>query len=353
MNIIKEKCRKLKINENLKIIIIMSFVVLGIMILLPVIFLSNSSNNNLSVFNLNNSNIIKNSGLSFPYDGKVRLYRREKGSVEEIDLEEYIKGVVASEMPANFDEEALKAQAVAARTYYINKRVNPCKDAKSNGAEICDSTDCQVYMDKQERVSKWSKKDSETNWNKINEAVESTKGEVLTYDGVILEYPQYFAVSSGKTEDAVDVFSINVPYLKSTESSGEEIAPKYETTSTISVDDFINKIKAKYNDAEISRRNIRNCIEVESYTQGGSVKEIRVGNKNLRGVELRKILNLNSTNFSVSYKGNDIIFSCRGYGHGVGMSQWGANAMAKNGAGYDEILKHYYNGVDIEKIIYQ
>lgn len=353
MNIIKEKCRKLKINENLKIIIIMSFVVLGIMILLPVIFLSNSSNNNLSVFNLNNSNIIKNSGLSFPYDGKVRLYRREKGSVEEIDLEEYIKGVVASEMPANFDEEALKAQAVAARTYYINKRVNPCKDAKSNGAEICDSTDCQVYMDKQERVSKWSKKDSETNWNKINEAVESTKGEVLTYDGVILEYPQYFAVSSGKTEDAVDVFSINVPYLKSTESSGEEIAPKYETTSTISVDDFINRIKAKYNDAEISRRNIRNCIEVESYTQGGSVKEIRVGNKNLRGVELRKILNLNSTNFSVSYKGNDIIFSCRGYGHGVGMSQWGANAMAKNGAGYDEILKHYYNGVDIEKIIYQ
>lgn len=353
MNIIKEKCRKLKINENLKIIIIMSFVVLGIMILLPVIFLSNSSNNNLSVFNLNNSNIIKNSGLSFPYDGKVRLYRREKGSVEEIDLEEYIKGVVASEMPANFDEEALKAQAVAARTYYINKRVNPCKDAQSNGAEICDSTDCQVYMDKQERVSKWSKKDSETNWNKINEAVESTKGEVLTYDGVILEYPQYFAVSSGKTEDAVDVFSINVPYLKSTESSGEEIAPKYETTSTISVDDFINKIKAKYNDAEISRRNIRNCIEVESYTQGGSVKEIRVGNKNLRGVELRKILNLNSTNFSVSYKGNDIIFSCKGYGHGVGMSQWGANAMAKNGAGYDEILKHYYNGVDIEKIIYQ
>ena len=353
MNIIKEKCRKLKINENLKIIIIMSFVVLGIMILLPVIFLSNSSNNNLSVFNLNNSNIIKNSGLSFPYDGKVRLYRREKGSVEEIDLEEYIKGVVASEMPANFDEEALKAQAVAARTYYINKRVNPCKDAKSNGAEICDSTDCQVYMDKQERVSKWSKKDSETNWNKINEAVESTKGEVLTYDGVILEYPQYFAVSSGKTEDAVDVFSINVPYLKSTESSGEEIAPKYETTSTISVDDFINKIKAKYNDAEISRRNIRNCIEVESYTQGGSVKEIRVGNKNLRGVELRKILNLNSTNFSVSYKGNDIIFSCRGYGHGVGMSQWGANVMAKEGSKYDEILKHYYNGVDIEKIIYQ
>ncbi|WP_294405713.1 stage II sporulation protein D [uncultured Clostridium sp.] len=354
MNIIKEKCRKLKINENLKIIIIMSFVVLGIMILLPVIFLSNSSSsNNLYVFNLNNSNIIKNSGLSFPYDGKVKLYRREKGSVEEIALEEYIKGVVASEMPANFDEEALKAQAVAARTYYINKRVNPCKDAQSNGAEICDSTDCQVYMDKQERVSKWSKKDSETNWNKINEAVESTKGEVLTYDGVILEYPQYFAVSSGKTEDAVDVFSMNVPYLKSTESSGEEIAPKYETTSTISVDDFINKIKAKYSDAEISRRNIRNCIEVESYTQGGSVKEIRVGNKNLRGIELRKILNLNSTNFSVSYKGNDIIFSCKGYGHGVGMSQWGANAMAKNGAGYDEILKHYYNGVDIEKINYQ
>lgn len=354
MNIIKEKGRKLKMNENLKIIIIMSLVVLGIMILLPVIFLNNnSSSGNLSMFNLSNNNVTKSSALSFPYDGKVKLYRREKGTVEEIDLEEYIKGVVASEMPANFDEEALKAQAVAARTYYMNKRINPCKEAEIKGAEICDSTDCQVYMDKQERISKWSKKDSEANWNKINEAVESTKGEVLTYDGVILEYPQYFAVSSGKTEDALDVFSMNVPYLKSTESSGEEIAPKYETTSSISVDEFINKIKSKYSDTEISKSNIRNCIEVQSYTQGGSVKEIRVGNENISGVEFRKILNLNSTNFSVSYKGNDIIFSCKGYGHGVGMSQWGANAMAKNGVAYDEILKHYYDGVDIEKINYK
>lgn len=351
MNIIKEKGKKLKINENLKTIIIMSLIVIGVMILLPVIFLNNTSDN-MWGFNLNNNTVTRNSELYFPYDGKVKLYRREKGIVEEVDIEEYIKGVVASEMPANFHEEALKAQAVAARTYYMNKRMNPCKDAKSMGAEICDSTDCQVYMDKQERVSKWSKKDSEANWNKINEAVESTKGEVLTYDGAVLEYPQYFAVSSGKTEDAVDVFSINVPYLKSTESSGEEIAPKYETTSTITVDDFISKIKSKYSDAEISKSNIKNCIEIESYTQGGSIKEIRVGNKNISGVELRKMLNLNSTNFSISYKGNNMVFLCKGYGHGVGMSQWGANAMAKNGAGYDEILKHYYAGVAIERINY-
>lgn len=256
-------------------------------------------------------------------------------------------------MPANFDEEALKAQAVAARTYYMNKRINKCKDAESKGAEICDSTHCQVYMDKEERMSKWSKKDSESNWSKINEAVESTKGEVLTYDGAILEYPQFFAVSSGRTEDALDVLSMNIPYLKSTDSKGEEVAPKYETTFSMSLDEFINKIKSSYNDIKLSKNSLKNSIEIQSYTQGGSVKEIKIGNKIISGIELRKILNLNSTNFKISFKNNDIIFLCKGYGHGVGMSQWGANAMAKSGDKYSDILKHYYSGVDIEKIQYK
>lgn len=326
------------------------------MISLPIMFLNSSKNgNNMSSsgFKLTDSTVIKNSGLSFMNNEKVKIYRREKNTVEELDLEEYIKGVVASEMPANFDEEALKAQAVAARTYYMNKRINQCKDAESKGAEICDSTHCQVYMDKEERMSKWIKKDSESNWSKIDEAVESTKGEVLTYDGAILEYPQFFAVSSGKTEDALDVLSMSVPYLKSTDSKGEEVAPKYETTFSMSLDEFINKIKSSYNDIKLSKNNLKNSIEVESYTEGGSVKEIKVGDKIISGIDLRKILNLNSTNFKISFKNNDIIFLCKGYGHGVGMSQWGANAMAKSGDKYSDILKHYYSGVDIEKIQYK
>lgn len=354
MRVIKEKRRKLKINRNLKTIIIMTLIIIFIMILLPIIFLGDNSNssNSLSSFNLKDDNIVKASGLSFPVNGKVKLYRREKNVVEELDLEEYVKGVVSSEMPANFDEEALKAQAVAARTYYMNKRINPCKDAKIKGAEICDSTNCQVYMDKEERMSKWSKDDGESNWNKISEAVESTKGEVLTYDGVVLEYPQFFAVSSGKTEDAVDVFAMNIPYLKSIDSKGEEIAPKFESTLSISLDEFVDKIKSQYKDIVLSKDNIEDSIKIQSYTKGGGVKEIKVGNKNISGIEFRKILNLNSTNFTISFKNNNIVFLCKGYGHGVGMSQWGANAMAKNGSKYNDILKYYYSGIEIEKIKY-
>lgn len=356
MRIVNEGFKRFKINELLKITFIMTFIILFIMISLPIMFLnSNKSDNNMSSsgFKLNDSTVIKNSGLSVMNNEKVRIYRRDKNTVEDLDLEEYIKGVVASEMPANFDEEALKAQAVAARTYYMNKRINKCKDAESKGAEICDSTHCQVYMDKEERMSKWSKKDSESNWSKINEAVESTKGEVLTYDGAILEYPQFFAVSSGRTEDALDVLSMNIPYLKSTDSKGEEVAPKYETTFSMSLDEFINKIKSSYNDIKLSKNSLKNSIEIQSYTKGGSVKEIKIGNKIISGIELRKILNLNSTNFKISFKNNDIIFLCKGYGHGVGMSQWGANAMAKSGDKYSDILKHYYSGVDIEKIQYK
>ena len=352
MKIINENNNKIMININLKFIILMTLTIIIIMILLPILFLNNKSDTDILKFKLNENNIVKNSGLLFPNDGKVKVYRREKDTVEELDLEEYIKGVVASEMPANFEEEALKAQAIAARTYYMNKRLNPCSDGQSRGAEICDSTHCQVYMDKEDRLSKWSEKDRQSNWQKIDNAVESTKGEVLTYDGKVLEYPQFFAISSGKTEDAVDVLSINIPYLKSTESKGEEIAPKYETTYSITIEDFINKIKSKYNNIEISKSNIKKRIEIESYTEGGGVKEIKIGDETISGIEFRKILNLNSTNFKISFNDNDIIFSCKGYGHGVGMSQWGANAMAKNGSKFDEILKHYYSGVDIDKIEY-
>lgn len=353
MKIILKNSGSLK--KNLKSIILMTIIVIFIMVLLPIIFLNGNNANNysyISRFNVDENNIEKKSGLLFSGDGKVKLYRREKGIVEELELEDYIKGVVASEMPANFEEEALKAQAVAARTYYINKRLHKCKDAEQKGAEICDSTNCQVYMDKDERLSKWSKKDGEKNWKKIEDAVEATKGEVLTYDGKVLEYPQFFAVSSGKTEDAIDVLSMDVPYLKSIESTGEEVAPKYETTFKISIDNFIKKINSKYQDIELSRNSIKKNINIKSYTEGGGVKEIEIGNRVMSGVELRKILNLNSTNFQISYNNDDIIFLCKGYGHGVGMSQWGANSMAEKGSKYDEILKHYYKDVNIDKIEY-
>lgn len=342
----------IKLDNNFKMITNMTLIILSILIIAPLLLLG-SSNKTFNPFHINDENVIKKSfEISFPKDGKVKLYRKEEGKVHEIDLEEYITGVVASEMPSSFDKEALKAQAVAARTFYMNKRNNPDKDSKAHGAEICDTTDCQVYMSKEERFESWNKKQAEDYWNKIKEAVEETKGQVLTYEGQVLEYPQFFAVSSGRTEDAKDVFSSSVPYLKSEESKGEEIAPKFKTSVDIPINEFINKINNRYPNINITKNNLQSIVKIKTYTEGGSVKEIEIGQESMKGTQFRQLFNLNSTNFTLSYGENVVTVSCIGYGHGVGMSQWGANVMAKNGSKYDEILKHYYSGVNIEKINY-
>ncbi len=348
---IKLKGLNIRFNSNVKTIAVMTLIIFIILIILPLIFL-NAGKGSLNVFNLSNENVVKSSEITFPTNGKVRLYHRNEDTVEELDLEDYIMGVVASEVPANFDEEALKAQAVAARTFYMNKRKNPSKDDKEKNAEICDTTKCQVYMSKAERVSKWSKSEAESNWSKIQKAVLDTKGQILTYEDSVLEYPQFFAVSSGKTEDAKDVFSVDVPYLKSEESKGEEIAPKYKTTLEISISEFINKINSKYGNAKLKKGNLSSTIKIESYTEAGSVKEIKIGGELIKGTDFRTLFNLNSTNFKFEFGENEVKINCLGYGHGVGMSQWGANAMAKNGSKYDEILKHYYSGVEIQEIKY-
>ena len=234
----------------------------------------------------------------------------------------------------------------------MSKRNNPCKDAKSKNAEICDTTNCQVYMNKVDRFSKWSKSEAESNWSKIEKAVLDTKGQVLTYENSVLEYPQFFSVSSWKTEDAKDVFSVNVPYLKSEESKGEENAPKFKTTLEVPISEFISKVNSKYNNLNLKKGSLSSQIKIESYTEGGSVKEIRIGGETIKGTEFRTLFNLNSTNFKLDFGDKAVKISCTGYGHGVGMSQWGANAMAKSGAKYNEILKHYYKGVEIQEIKY-
>ena len=345
------KITNIKIDSSIKIITIITLIIFAILIVLPLIFLR-VSKESINVFNLNNNNIVNSSEITFPINGKVKIYRKKEDKIEELDLEEYIMGVVASEVPANFNEEALKAQAIAARTFYMNRRNNPCEDAKNKGAEICDTTNCQVYMNKEERIAKWSSSQAEINWDKIKKAVLDTKSQVLTYDDLVLEYPQFFAISSGKTEDAKDVFSMDVPYLKSEESKGEEIAPKYKTTIEIPINEFVNKINTKYSTANLKKNDLSLLIKIESYTESGSVKEIKIGDKTLKGTEFRELFNLNSTNFKFDFEKDIVKINCIGYGHGVGMSQWGANAMAQNGAKYDEILKHYYSGVEIQKIKY-
>jgi stage II sporulation protein D len=351
MRIINMKTTKKNFHSNIKIITIMTLIILAVLVILPFIFFR-AGGESINVFKLNNENIVKSSEITFPIEGKVKLYHKDKDSVEKLDLEEYIMGVVASEVPASFGEEALKAQAVAARTFYMSKRNNPDKEAKKKDAEICDTTDCQVYMSKAERIAKWSGSEAESNWNKIQKAVLDTKGQVLTYENSVLEYPQFFATSPGKTEDAKDVFSIDVPYLKSEESIGEEIAPKYKTKVEIPINEFVNKINSKYSTANLKKNDLSSQIVIKSYTKAGSAKEIKIGNETIKGTDFRTLFNLNSTNLKFDFEKDLVRINCTGYGHDVGMSQWGANVMSKNGAKYDEILKHYYSGVEIQEIKY-
>ena len=279
----------------------------------------------------------------------IKVYISNSKKVVNMKMDDYLTGVVAAEMPAAFDEEALKAQVVAARTFAINHILyKPCN--KSKEADICDSVHCQVYVDKEKKIEEWSKNKGEEYWSKIKEAVESTENEVLSYKGKLVEYPQYFAVSGGRTEDSKEVFSIDVPYLKSKESKGEEVAPKFSSSLKIKNSELIKKINNAYPKCNINQKNLASSIKINSRTEGGNVKEITVGNENVTGIEFRQILGLNSANFTIDIQNTYSTINCLGYGHGVGMSQWGANVKAKEGKSYKEILEYYYEGVNVEKI---
>ncbi|MBK1811422.1 stage II sporulation protein D [Clostridium sp. YIM B02505] len=307
-----------------------------------------SSNFNKNISNIKNfiyDNNNKGSEGNNLNVNKIKVYRTDAKKIEEMDLEQYLYGVVAAEMPVNFNLEALKAQAVAARTFAVARVINKCSQA--NGGDICDSTHCQVYIDKNSKINQWGKDKAEEYWNKIVQAVDSTKGQILSYGGYLVVNPQYFAVSSGKTESSKEVFGNDIPYLVSVDSPGEDKATKYKSTVSLTYDKFISLISGNYKDAGLKKASLKSQVKILSRTEGGGVNEVSLGKTTVKGTELRKLLSLNSTNFSISYSNGKIVFNCIGYGHGVGLSQWGANAMAGSGDDYKKILKHYYTGIDI------
>ena len=336
------------VSKNIKFFIIISIFIIVFTIVIAWILIL-SSTNNFNNFTIDKGSIMKNNGIIIKGNNKAKVYIRKSKEIKEIDVEEYVAGVVSSEMQVNFEKEALKAQAVAARTYYYSKRLSSCSEGQ--GAEICDSIHCQVYTTKEEKLTTWPESERESNWNKIREAVKETEGEVLVYSGELVKHPQFFSTSSGKTENCIDVFSEDIQYLKSIESPGEEIAPKFKSIINIDKSTFINVITNNYKNTALNYENLQNNIKILSRTEGGAVKEIKLGKVNISGIEFRNLFNINSANFTLNIIENEVIINCTGYGHGVGMSQWGANIMAKEGKNYKDILKHYYSGVNIEKVI--
>ena len=281
---------------------------------------------------------------------KVKVFMSKENTIKELNLEEYVTGVVAAEMPAAFGIEALKSQAVAARTYALAHVTEmggtPCKNG--NGANLCDTVHCQVYRTKGERIKEWGTS-GEENWSKIKMAVEGTLGQVLTYNNNLVMEPYYFATSSGKTENSEEVFSDSIPYLRSVESPGEERAGSFKSSKTFKYKDLSRIINNNYNNAKVTSTNIKKQITVIDRTEAGSVKNIKVGNITMTGSKFRTMLGLKSSNFEIKFNLSNMEIDCSGYGHGVGMSQWGADAMAKDGKTYIEILTHYYQGTVISK----
>ncbi len=300
---------------------------------------------------INNDIAEEDSGVPFSLNiDNIKVYLTKENKVVDIDLEEYIKGVVASEMPLNFNKEALKAQAIAARTYTLahTKSVSSgC--ANGRGADLCDTVHCQVYTPKEEKMLQLGV-DGESRWNLIEEVINETEGMVLTYNNKLVMGAYYFSTSSGKTENVEDVFTTALPYLRSVESLGEEVAPRYKSTETVDLCRFVEVVNEAYNDANLSPGNLENQVKINSYTDGGCIKELTLGNVTITGVKFRQLFGLNSANFSLEFLANQVVINCTGFGHGVGMSQWGANIMAGEGKSCEEILKHYYTGIEIKKI---
>lgn len=261
--------------------------------------------------------------------------------VIELLLEDYLVGVVLSEMPASFHEEALKAQAVAARTFVCRQM----EEGKHLGCDLCDQPSCCQAWQSDEDLKKKLGEAYSMCRKKAEAAVLKTEGEVLTYQGDLIE-AVYFSCSGGKTEDAVAVWGSEVAYLQSVESTGEEAAPKHITQTEFTVQAFKNKLQEECSLKLTGAPD--SWIGETQYSPAGSVVKMMIGEKWFSGNELREIFGLNSAAFRVTVIDDRVIFCVYGYGHRVGMSQYGANAMAERGADYREILQHYYTGVLIE-----
>lgn len=275
---------------------------------------------------------------------EIRL-KRDKG-IENMTLNTYLYGVVAAEMPASFEIEALKAQAVAARTYTISKMNKNIPE--HDGAHVCDKINhCKAYISEEELKEKYGENWIKEYYPKIKNAVSETDGIIATYSGEPIT-AVFHSTSSGMTENSKDVWSGDVPYLVSVVSEGEEESPRYADSITFSKEDFIKKISESGKNPVFSE-NTAEWIGEITKNESGSVNTIKIGGVSFKGTEVRELLGIRSTNFEI-IPGDTIRINTKGNGHGVGMSQYGANYMAKHGYTYEQILKKYYTGITVEKM---
>lgn len=263
------------------------------------------------------------------------LFRRSEGNSVREDMDRYLVGVVLAEMPALFEGEALKAQAVVARTYAWKAGIT---GGKHGDGSVCgEPSCCQGYLSEETYLQQGG---SPQDVEKIRSAVQATSGEILTFEGQPIE-ATYFSCSGGRTEDAAAVWGRDFPYLQAVDSPGEEQADHYRDEMEFSISELEKRLGVSLGEVP---------VEQISYTEGGGVRSAVIGEREFSGTQLRSLLGLKSTAFAVERQGETVVFQTKGYGHRVGMSQYGADAMAVAGSTYEDILTHYYSGTELTRL---
>lgn len=283
---------------------------------------------------------VMSGGVSFTapcYDDSVTVRLEERGEVRELSLQEYLTDVVLQEMPASFEEEALKAQCVAARTFTMRCVT---EGGKHENADVCgDPACCQCYLDEEEGRGIYGA-DYEACREKVRSAVLATDGQVLTYDGALIE-AAYFSSTGGSTESALAVWGGDVSYLRPVSS------PEEPRISEVSLPFSAFRDMLPLSDLDGSPSAWFGSM---TRTEGGAVETMVIGGKTYSGTELRRIFSLKSARFTAAVTDENVVFEVTGSGHGVGMSQYGANTMAQNGSSYRQILLHYYSGTELKEL---
>jgi len=304
-------------------------------------------------FSSKNSSVHPQKNSVLPQE--INIYFADEKKTGLINFEEYIIGVLAAEMPASFEKEALKAQAVAARTFayfkYREFEDNQTALPKQHpDAALCtDPLHCVAYYSYDALLQKHGKEWTDKNYKKIIACVEETEGEIMLYENEPVLAVFHSASAGGKTQSSGEVWQKQLPYLVCADTAGEEQKKDYLTVVKVAHNEFTEKITAEFEKASFSD-DVSNWVGEISKTSAGYIKTINIGGITIEGSKIRGIFGLKSTYFNISFDSNNIIFTVCGFGHGVGLSQYGANYMAKCGADYKTILKNYYKGIELKKL---
>lgn len=291
--------------------------------------------------------------IEYKANQTIRVKFSNTGEIVAMDMNDYLRGVVPSEMSPTYEIEALKAQALVARTYTYRKMQS---GGEGENVDICDNfAHCQAFYTKEKLFEIWQKKgysDAEilNFWDRINDAVVATQDEIITYNGICIK-AFFHASSPEKTEDISQIWGgEQLPYLRAVENKEDENYANRTSKLEITIEEFLNKLKENFNEFKTVDLIDGSTVSICDYTISGRVKNIEVSGIKISAEKLRTIFGLKSTNFTIDCFENKLIFNVVGYGHGVGMSQVGANYLAKNGMKYDDIIKYYYYGVEIKKL---